>query len=88
MEQTTELNCFKITEINESFDEEVDDERYSREYLVEEPDSYDYIFEPGHYAHPTYNHEIVEITATDSSIPKASVSSEEKYQNGAKVLKR
>lgn len=84
MEQAADFHCaFQITELNGTFDEP-DREVVPREYLVEEPESYDYIFEPDHYPH---FQEVSEL-ASDTVIPKTSMNSEEKYQNGVKILKR
>jgi len=95
MEQpTTEFHTFQITEIDESFEEAATEapavqSAYPREYLVEEPDNYDYIFEPGHYPEPhTLNIAEVPGEVENSTRPKAAVTTEEKYKNGVKFLKR
>lgn len=80
-----DTHTLKITEIIDTL-EEIEDDRYSREYVVEEPDNYDYIFEPDYPT--THGTEIAELEATTETMPKASLSSEEKYKNGVKILKR
>jgi len=75
---------FQITEIEDRSDEE---NKHSREYLVEEPDNFDYIFEPGHYPEPQTVTHINEETES-SSKPNTDFISDEKYKNGVKYLKR
>lgn len=81
MEENVNFGSFTITEMEGSYDEDLDLDTQSRDYRVEEP--YDYIFEPNHNpAHTT------PAFYTNLNGAKASLDQKENYLNGSKFLNR